>query len=202
MTALYIVLAAAAVLALFCLVPVGAELRFDDGGPAFAARVWFLSFRLGGEGRTKKPDRRVGTRKEPAREKAEKPKAPLPPLPVLRILAKNGFRTLGRLVSAIRVDALRIRFTAAFEDPADTAMVYGAAAAAMETLLRLGEGRIGHPDLRADADFDASEPRLDLLLRLTVRVGRLIGAALGFGFGFLREYIPYKKQERMTDHGR
>lgn len=201
MTALYIVGGIIALAALICAIPAGVEAKFDDNGFSFAARVWFVSIRLGGGKKEKSPnkEKKPKAEKKPLREDgetADKPKASLPALPVLKMLAKRGFRMLGRIVSAIRVDTLRIWFTSAFDDPATAAMAYGAAGTAMETLLRLGEERIAHPDLRADVDFEASEPRLEFLLRLTIRVGRLLGAVLGFGFGFLRDFIPYKIRTR------
>ena len=64
----------------------------------------------------------------------------------------------------------------------------------METLLQLGGGRIGKCDLRADIDFDAQGPVIDLHLRVTLRIGAAVGTAVQFGLGFIKDYLQYKRK--------
>lgn len=203
MTALYILGVIAALIALLCLIPVGAEIRYDEAGFALAVRAGSVSVRIGGRGQEKEKKPKKQKPEKPREPKPEKPrkKGGLPPFPVLKMLAEHGFRTLGRIVSRLHVDVLKIHFVSAFDDPAAAAMAYGTAGTAMEVLLSLGGGRIRRADLRADVDFDSSTPRLDFMLRLTIRIGGLLGAALRFGFGFLRDYLPYRRQERKEQHG-
>lgn len=117
----------------------------------------------------------------------------LPSWPVLKILVKNGYTTLCHLAERVKVEILTVRFTAAFSDPAATAAAYAAAGLAMETLLELGGERLASAELCADADFDGDRPRLFFHLRLSLRVYRLLAAAVIFAFGFLRDYIRQKK---------
>jgi hypothetical protein len=44
-------------------------------------------------------------------------------------------------------------------------------------------------------DFDSEKLLLVFRIRLTLRVYQLLGAALGFGFGFLRDYARLKKKK-------
>lgn len=111
----------------------------------------------------------------------------------MQILAKNGYTILCRIAARLRVDELTLHFTAASPDPAAAAAAYAAAALAMDALSQLGGERLANADLRADVDFDADEPELLLYIRLSIRVYRLLAAAAVFGFGFLRDYIRYKK---------
>lgn len=117
----------------------------------------------------------------------------LPPWPVLKILGKNGYTTLCHLAERVKVEILTVRFTAAFSDPAATAAAYAAAGLAMETLLELGGERLASAELCADVDFDGDRPRLFFHLRISLRVYRLLAAAVIFALGFARDYIRYKK---------
>ena len=188
MTALTIIGGIALFFVLVGLIPVGADARYVDGVFSLAVRVWLLSIRLGGE---KKPKKEKPKRKK---EKADKPsrRKSLPPLAVLKSAAKRAFAMLERLVSSLRVELLRLHFTAASPDPADAAETYCAAGLAMDTLLHLGEGRIEKVDLLADVDFDRTEPAVDFRIRLTIRIGRLAGEVLRMAFGILGDFIWYK----------
>jgi hypothetical protein len=173
----------------------GAELSYDEDGFAFAACVGGITLRLGTK--KSKPSEKQPPEAENASPEPDKKKRGLPPWPILKILGKNGYTTLCRLVSRLRVDVLKIHFTAAWADPAVTAMAYSAAGVAMEGLLQIGGRRIAHPDLLATVDFDSEKPLLDLRLRLSLRVYQLLGAALGFGLGVLKDFIKLKmKREK------
>lgn len=120
----------------------------------------------------------------------------LPPWPVLKILVKNGYTTLCHIAARLRIEELTIHFTAAFSDPAVTAAAYAAAGLGMDALLEIGGQRLAGANLRADVDFDAEKPKLLFHIRLSLRIYRLLGAASLFAFGFLRDYIRYKKGKK------
>ena len=196
MTALYIIGGIVLLFLLIGLIPIGADASYGEDGFALSARVWLFNISLGGG---KKPKKQKKPKKEKKKKKeepeAEKKKKKLPPLEVIQMALKRVFRLLCRLVSGLRVELLRIHFTAGFDDPCTTALAYGAAGTAMETLLQLGEKNIARHDLRVDADFDAAEPIIDFRIRITIRIGRLVGAVLGLVFGFMRDFLPYKLRE-------
>ncbi len=194
MTALIVIGVIFLIIALICLIPVGADIRFRDGVFSFAARVWLFSIRLGGEGK-KKPDRGKKKKQKEQDEEADKPKKKLPPMALVRILLQNGYPMLCRIISRGRIDVLRIHFTAAGADPADAAMLYAAAGTAMDGLLHISSGRIRRPDLRADVDFESDKMLIDLNIRLTERIGGLLGAAIRFGVSFLIDFIRFKREE-------
>ena len=190
MTVLCVILA---VLLLLGLIPVGVDAGWNEEGLKLFLRVWRFSLRLGG-GKKASGDREKKEEDRNTDVKARKRTKRRPSLTTLRMLAENGYRTLCRLLSRLRVELLRIHFTAAWDDPALTAMAYGAAGTAMEGLLAIAGERIGKADLRADADFDRGSPKLDFRIRLTIRVFRLIGSLLGFGCRVLRDMIRLKKE--------
>lgn len=192
----WILLGAAVLLVVLVgLVPLGIEILWNADGFCFKYRIGFLSFRLGGR---KKAGTKAGTKKTD--QPASQGKKGLPDWPVLQSILKNGYSILCRMAAHLRLDVLKIHFTSAFSDPAQTAMVYAAAGSAMDALLRIGQNRIRHPDLRAMADFDLDTPAIDARICLTLRVFRLIGAASAFGFGFWKDNRQRKKEA--ASHGK
>lgn len=188
MTAWIVIGAILLLLLLIGQVPLAADVVWNADGFGFSARVWFFPLRLeGGAARGSAPKEK---KKSPAREKKA-----LPSRPILKILVINGYHTLCRIVSRLRTDILKVHFTAASADPSAAAMMYAAAGTAMDGLLRAGGDRISHPDLRATVDFESETPAVDLHLRLSIRVRQAVGAALGFGYGFLRDYLRLKRED-------
>jgi hypothetical protein len=181
------------VLVLLGCIPLGVDGAYEEGHVSFSVRVWFLSLELG-KSKADGEEKPVSPEKAEATAEKQTKKRSLPPWPILKILGKNGYNTLCRLVSRLRVDILKIHFTAAWADPSVTAMAYAGAGVAMEGLLRIGGGRIVHPDMRAMVDFDSQEPMLLFHIRLSLRLYQLLGAAFGFGFGALRDIIRLKIQ--------
>lgn len=119
----------------------------------------------------------------------------LPKGPILQIILKNGYPILCRLLSLGRVEVLRLHFTAAFADPSTAAMAYAAAGVALDALARLGQGRVKHMDVKAAVDFESDTPAVDMHLKCSCRLYRLLYLAVLFGWGFLRDYLRMKKED-------
>lgn len=206
MTALYIVGGIVLLFVLIGLIPAGVEAAYNENGFALYVRASFIRFALGGGAdkpkKKEKPKKKDKKAKEPEGARAaEKKKPKLPPWPVLKLLAMRGFELLSRLLRRFRFRLLRLHFTAAFPDPSDTAMAYAATGTAMDALLHIGSGRIEKADLRADVDFDSHTPLIDFRASLTIRIGAVVGQALRFGIFVLRDYLKYRKDERIMEHG-
>ena len=186
------------------------------GGRAeFSAEGFFLWIRLGRfklkilpagpkEEKPKKPKKQKKELKEP---KKEKPPTPLPEkiggaleyaqalLPVALEAAKGMWRGL-------RVDVLELELTAGGSDPADAAMLYGQANAAL--------GALWHPLTRAfhvkdgtarvKLDFDAPGTTLYGQAALSIKIGTLVWIGLGAGwkalFGALAARKRLKRKRR------
>ena len=188
------------------------------GGRAeFSAEGFFLWIRLGRFklkilpagpkeekiGKPKKPKKE----KEPKKPKKEKPPTPLPEkiggaleyaqalLPVALEAAKGMWRGL-------RVDVLELELTAGGSDPADTAMLYGQANAAL--------GALWHPLTKAfhvkdgtawvKLDFDAPGMTVYGQAALSIKIGTLVWIGLGAGwkalFGALAARKRLKRKRR------
>jgi len=188
------------------------------GGRAeFSAEGFFLWIRLGRFklkilpagpkeekiGKPKKPKKE----KEPKKPKKEKPPTPLPEkiggaleyaqalLPVALEAAKGMWRGL-------RVDVLELELTAGGGDPADTAMLYGQANAALGALwyplTRAFHVKDG--TARVKLDFDAPGTTVYGQAALSVKIGTLVWIGLGAGwkalFGVLAARKRLKRKRR------
>ena len=188
-------------LALFLIgcIPVGADVAYDPEGLRLGVRIGPFTLRLGGKPEKEKKPRKEKKPKE-AKKKEEKPaeKKPrkLPSAAIILSLLKNGCDLLCRFIAGLRVEFLRIHFVSAFEDPSVTALAYGMAGTAMDGLMRLGKGRIRFTDLRAEVDFDRGSPVIDFRVLVHITVGRVVGAALRFGAGFLCDLLREKRKEK------
>lgn len=189
------------------------------GGRAeFSADGFFLWVRLGRfqirllpmeprEEKPKKPKR--PKEKKPRTPKKEKPPAPLPEkiggaleyaqalLPVALEAAKGMWRGL-------RVDVLELELTAGGSDPADAAMLYGQASAALGALWvpLTGAFHVKEGAARVKLDFDAPGMTVYGTAALSIKIGTALWIGLRAGwkalFGALaaRKRLKRKKQQR------
>ena len=177
------------------LIPVGADVSYEDGELRLGVRIWRFTIRLGG-GKKSRNEPKEKKEKEPGQQKKKKKL----PLWLILSLIKNAYALLCRLVAGFRADIRRLHFTSAFEDPSVTAMAYAAAGTAMDGLMRVSGGRIRCSDMRADVDFDCSSPVIDLRVAVHITIGRVLSAAARFAVGVLRDLMAEKRKERK--HGK
>lgn len=187
------------VLFMIGLIRVGAEAAYDDRGLRLAVRFGVFRIILGGKDKPPKKKKEGSKKEDESGEEEQKPKKKLPSLSLLMSIAQRAFAMLGRLVRCLRIDVLKLHFTSAYEDPAVTALAYGAAGTMMEALERIGGSNIVCSDLRADVDFDSCEPRYDFRIAARMRIGRILGTAARFAFGVLFDLLRYKRKEH--SHG-
>lgn len=116
-------------------------------------------------------------------------KKELPKPETLQILIKNGYPILCRLLRRIQMDEITLHFTAAFSDPAVTAMVYALAGIAMDELYRIRPADKVHMDLVASVDFERQSPVVRMKAVLSLRLFQLAGASAMFGAGVLRDVL-------------
>ncbi len=165
--------------------PLRLDVACEPGVLDLRGRVWFIPFRIrrrrdsGAESGGKKAARVL--RRGSSDWKS------------LRILLKNGYTTLGRLVSRMGVKRLKLSFTAASSDPANTAMLYSAAGLLLENLSAVCAGRVPHADLQVDVDFAGDRPRYLGQLSLRIRLYQALEAAARFGWSMMRDHKATKR---------
>ena len=210
MKALFVLAVLVLILLLLGQVRVGGRAEFNEKG-------FFLWVRLGRfklkilpagpkeekVGKPKKPKKE----KEPKKPKKEKPPAPLPEkiggaLEYAQALLPVALETAKGMWRGLRVDVLELELTAGGGDPADAAMLYGQANAAL--------GALWHPltkafhvkdgTARVKLDFDAPGTTLYGQAALSVKIGTLVWIGLGAGwkalFGALAARKRLKRKRR------
>lgn len=184
------------------------------GGRAeFNARGFFLWIRLGrfkikilpAESKKEKPAKPQKPRKKASRElKEEKPPAPLPEklggaLTYARELLPVGLEAAKGMWRGLRVDTLELELTAGSPDPADAAMVYGQANAAL--------GALWHPltkafhvkdgAARVKLDFDAPGTTVYGTAALSVKIGTVTWIGLRAGVKALSGILAANKRLKL-----
>lgn len=197
MKALYILAAVLAVLFLLGQLRVGGRLEYRAEG--LFAWLRFGSFRF-----------RVYPRR---REKKEKPPKPPKAKPESTLAQKVGgaleyaqsllpiaLEAAGQFYHKLRVDTLRLELTVGSSDPADAALRYGQATAALgalwEPLVQAFHVKDG--TARVNLDFDSPGMRLYGEASLSLKLGQVLWLALYFGGKALRTFLSVRSRRSVN----
>lgn len=109
-------------------------------------------------------------------------------------LLKKVLKGFGRLGRKFKVDRFLLRYTAAGDDPYDTAMTFGYVNAALSSLAPICEKRFQVKDceVSTNIDFTAEKTKVDFGLAFTIRIGQIFGAIFAIAFGALGILIKNK----------
>ena len=157
----------AAVLILIAFLRFGVIVQYSEDGFLLWAKAGFLKFRLLNDDKEKKPKKKKKEKKEKD-SKGYKPGS----LSEFMTIIKAAVNALSRLRRRLLIKQLILYYTSAGEDPANTALMFGAANAVFATVIPLLENcfRIKHRDLKAAADFDAKEQRIYAKISISIAV--------------------------------
>ena len=197
---------AAAALALFLIgqVRVGGRAEFNAEG-------FFLWLRLGRfrikilpmKPRAERPAK-PRKAKKPKQPEPEKPPVPLPEklggaLEYAKALLPVALEAAGRMWRGLRVDVLELELTAGGSDPADAAMLYGYANAALgglwfplTTAFRVKDGAA-----RVKLDFDAPGMTVYGTAELSIKIGTAVWTGLRAGWNALFRVLAAKKRLKL-----
>lgn len=205
MTALAVVFLA---LLLIAVLPVGVLVQYDTGGPAVKivagpVRIQLLprektrKQKKDGKPKKKKPDKKA--KNAPTEKKEAQEKQPLGGkwkdfLPFV----KMGLHFLGDFRRKLRVNRLELRVTLAGGDPADLAITYGRAWAAVGNLLPMLERCfvIKKRDISVQCDFIAEETAVFAVMEVTITVGRMCVLAVVYSVRALKEFVRLKNKKK------
>ena len=97
------------------------------------------------------------------------------------------------------MDRLELELTAAAADPADAALLYGQANAALGAFwYPLTEAfRVKDGTARVNLDFEGQTPTLYANAALSFTLGQLVWLGIYFGLRALRAFLAVRKQQKM-----
>lgn len=112
-------------------------------------------------------------------------------------LVKKVLHGVGHILT-IRVDRFLLHFTAAGDDPYNTAMLYGYVNGVCSSLAPLcsKKFRVREADVRTDVDFTADSISLDAGIAVTMRIGQIFEGLFIIAFGALGILIKNKRRLR------
>lgn len=207
MRALQILAAIALILFLIGQVRVGGRAEFNKDG-------FFLWVRLGRfhikifpmapkEEKPPKPQK-PKKKKEPKKPKKEKEPVPLPEklggaLEYAQALLPVGLEAARGMWNGLRVDKLELELTAGGSDPADAAMLYGQANAALGALWRPLTKAFHVKDgaARVKLDFDAPGTTVYGQAALSVKIGTAVWIGLRAGVKALSGVLAARKRLKL-----
>lgn len=212
MRALYTLAAVVLVLFLIGQVRVGCRAQFNAEGFFLWARlggfqVKILPLKPGGEEKPPKPKK--VKQKKPKKPKQEKPPVPLPEklggaLEYAQTLLPVALEAAKGLWRGFTIDTLELELTAGSPDPADAAMLYGRANAALGALWNplTKAFHVRDGTARVKLDFDAPGMTVYALASFSLKLGNIVWiglrAAVKVLIGALaaRKRIKIKRKQR------
>ncbi len=210
-------LIALGVIILLAILPLGVSVRYNAAGTL--VRVILGPVKLTLLPRPEKPKKE----KKPVAQKAEQapkpqqeakamhqPENPAPPpqtaekkpeekggsitdfLPLVRV----GLDFLGDFRRKLRLDVLEVKLILAGGDPANLAINYGRAWAAVGNLMPQLDRLfvIKKRDIEVECDFTGTQTAVLARLDLTITLGRLVSLAVGYGIRALKEFLKINKK--------
>lgn len=196
MTWLIILGAVLLALAVLNLLPAAVDAAYENKAFSIDARVGPVKFFV--RPRVRKIKKKAKQEQEKLQEEVQKGKTDLNDLLPYGDLA---LRTLKRFLKHLKIDILKLHFTAGSSDPYETAMAYIGAGTLMEAVQGVVGSRVRELDLRAGTDFDASSSVAEAKICLSVRICYLFAAGVYFGVGYLKVKRNDKKGKEGTNHG-
>ena len=204
MLALKIIGIIVAVIAAIMLIPVGADIAYEGGSFSLSAKVCGVLLQL--FPRPPEDESKLKKEKKPKKEKPQK-EAPEEAAPKekkklklsfskdeILSLVKKVLKKFGRFNRKFKVDRFLLHYTAAGDDPYNTAVTFGYVNAALSSLAPLCRERfdVKDCDVRTDIDFAKDSMEIDFGLAFSIRIGAFFGLIFGIAFSALGILIRNK----------
>ena len=157
-----------AVLILIALLRFGVIVEYSEEGFHLWAKAGFLKFKLLDDNKEKKPKKK---KEKPKKERNLKEMLP-GSLSEFMDAAKTVLNALGRLKRRLLIKQLTLYYTSAGEDPANTALQFGAANAMIGILIPeiKKQFRVKRLDLRMWFDFTSTEQKIYAKIIISIAV--------------------------------
>lgn len=203
MIALWILLALVLLIVLICLLRVGVDASYEDDVLTLKVVAGPVKLTILPKKPRKKPKKekkkkeKKPKKKKPKKPKKEKEKKKLS-LSFLIGVAKLALQAVNTFRRKLHVDVFRLVFIAGGSDPYDVAMLAGRVRAALDGLYPLARKAlvIREREVRVGADFLADKPAFAGRLKLTIRIGQVLGIGLVFAWKALMLLLKDRKKHK------
>lgn len=209
MKALYILVVIVLVLFLIGQVRVGGQAEFNAEGFFLWVRLGKIRIKILPAKPKEEKEEKPKKKKKPKKPKKEKEPTPLPEkiggaLEYAKELLPVALEAAGGLLRGLRVDTLRLELTAGSPDPADAAMVYGQANAALGALWvpLIKVFKVKDGSARVKLDFDAPGMTVYGAAGLSIKIGTVVRIALWAGFKALFGALAARKRLKQKERQR
>ncbi len=194
MLALIIIGVIVLLIALILIIPVGADIGYENGELKVSAKACGVLMQL-----YPKPQEEEKNEKEQGKkkEKKEKKAAQEEPAKVKKLrtmpqfskeemleLAKAGIGAVGKFGRKLKVDRFLLHYTAAGKDPYNTAVTFGYVNAALSCLAPICAQRftVKNCSVWTDIDFVKEKTEIDFGLAMSIRIGQIMAIVMSVGF--------------------
>ena len=197
MSVIRILLVICLLLFLVGLIRLGGAAEYSAEGVKVHLRVGLLRFQVfPGKEKGDKKEPKKPKKKKPPKEEKEKPESKAGgPIELIKAFLPLVCEAAGELKRRIRIDELRLDYTAGGRDAAQTAMAFGGSNAAIGMILPLVQQNFDLKEyrVRTAVDFNAKSPTIYVYAAFSARLGQLVSFGLRFGWKFLMAYRKQKK---------
>jgi hypothetical protein len=200
-----------AIIVLIMLIPVGADISYENGELGVSAKVCGILIQLlpkkpADESEPKK-EKKPPKEKKPKKEKTEKSDKPKKKLSFNKeeifALVKAVIRGFGKF-GKLTVDRFKLHYVAGGTDPYDTAMTYNYVNAALSTLAPICEEKfiVKDCDIWTNVDFTEDKTKIDFGLCVVIRIGQVFRTVFAIGFAALgiliKNKIRLRKEKKLN----
>ena len=195
------------IVTLIMLIPVGADIRYEDGVVRVSAKAAWIKLQLipkqkksqkeekPKKERKKKENPPQGQKDEPSPKK--KREFPFNAEEILELL-KTVLKKFGRFGKKFKVERFVLHWIAAGWEPYTIARVFSIVNAGLSQLSPICVERFHCKDssVWTDIDFVRDDMFLEFGLTMTIRIGQIIGTGLGIAFGALKILLRSKRRRK------
>jgi len=201
MTALIVIGAILLVLFLLSRIRIGGLVRYDEDGLVAKGKLGLFQMRLyPPKPKKEKPPKPKKPKKEPPPQAEDHPKKKGGTLSLLKDLIPVACQAVNHLRKKLRVDRLDLWLVLGGEDPAQVAMYYGYANAAVGALLHPLESafHIRERQFHIAASFAQRETLVTLEAQVTLTVGQALALLVRYGWKALKIFLKHSKTPKMS----
>ena len=195
------------IVTLIMLIPIGADIRYEDGVVRVSAKAAWIKLQLipkqKNSQKEEKPKKERKKKEKPPQDQKEEPSPkkkrefPFNAEEILELL-KTVLKKFGRFGKKFKVERFVLHWIAAGWEPYTIARVFSIVNAGLSQLSPICVERFHCKDssVWTDIDFVRDDMFLEFGLTMTIRIGQIIGTGLGIAFGALKILLRSKRRRK------